>query len=154
MAAAPTVPCGIAIPQVFPDRPIDMGLVRDYVVRAEELGYHSLWVQEQIIGGTSSLEPISLLNYVAAITDKIREQFGLRWAAVGVVVTLVDPEKAKAKKVDLQRGEVIIQVNQKDIWDPRQLMDMYKEAKEQGRKYLLLLVEGVKGYRPSVIPVE
>ena len=72
MAAAPTVPCGIAIPQVFPHRPVDMGLVRDYVVRAEELGYHSLWVQEQIIGGTSSLEPISLLNYVAAITERIR----------------------------------------------------------------------------------
>ena len=67
-----TVPCGIAIPQVFPDQPVDMRLVRDYAARAEALGYHSLWVQEQIIGDTSSLEPLALLSYVSAITDKIR----------------------------------------------------------------------------------
>ena len=39
------VPCGIAIPQIFPDGPVDMTLIRDYVERAELLGYHSLWVQ-------------------------------------------------------------------------------------------------------------
>ena len=66
------VPFGIAIPQVFYDGPVDMELVRDYVRRAEALGYHSLWVQEQIIGGTPALEPMSLLCYVAAITRDIR----------------------------------------------------------------------------------
>ena len=66
------VPCGIAIPQVFHDGPVNMALVRDYVTRAETLGYHSLWVQEQIIGGTSALEPMSLLCYVAAVTRNIR----------------------------------------------------------------------------------
>ena len=67
-----TVPCGIAIPQVFADGSIDMGLVRKHVARAESLGYHSLWVQERIIGGTPTLEPITLLSYVAAITQSIR----------------------------------------------------------------------------------
>jgi hypothetical protein len=38
-----SVPCGIAIPQVFQDAPVDMGLVTGYVQKAEELGYHSLW---------------------------------------------------------------------------------------------------------------
>ena len=49
-----------------------MELVAAYARRAEALGYHGLWVQEQIIGSTPSLEPISLLCYVAAVTDKIR----------------------------------------------------------------------------------
>ena len=40
--------------------------------RAEILGYHSLWVQEQILGMAPSLDPISLLCYVAAITETIR----------------------------------------------------------------------------------
>ena len=72
MAEPGAVPCGIAIPQVFPDGRIDMGLVGRYVRRAEDLGYHSLWVQEQIIGTTACLEPISLLSYVSAVTERIR----------------------------------------------------------------------------------
>ena len=67
-----TIPYGIAIPQVFPEGPVDMDLVREYVTRAEGLGYHSLWVQEKIIGDTPSLEPIALLCYVAALTRTVR----------------------------------------------------------------------------------
>jgi len=67
-----SVPCGIAVPQVFPDGPIDMGLVRRFAARAEALGYHSLWVQERLLGGAATLEPIGLLNHVAAITRTIR----------------------------------------------------------------------------------
>ena len=63
---------GVAVPQMFHDGPVDMGLVRSYAARAEELGYHSLWVQEQIIGATPALEPLTLLSYVAGVTRKIR----------------------------------------------------------------------------------
>ena len=65
------LPCGIAVPQVFVDEPVDMGLVRDFSRRAEALGYHSLWTQEQLIGSTPVLEPISLLCHVAAVTNTI-----------------------------------------------------------------------------------
>ena len=64
-------PCGIAVPQVFVDEPVDMGLVREFSRRAEALGYHSLRTQEQIIGSTPVLEPISLLCHVAAVTSTI-----------------------------------------------------------------------------------
>jgi len=60
------VPCGIAIPQVFQEGPVDMDLVKKYVERAEGLGYHSLWVQERIMGESPTLEGLSLLCYVAA----------------------------------------------------------------------------------------
>ena len=66
------VPYGIALPQVFPDGPVDMGLVRDSAIRAEALGYDGLWVMDQITGGAAALEPINLLSYAAAVTSKIR----------------------------------------------------------------------------------
>ncbi len=65
-------PCGVAIPQDFIDRPVDMQLIRDFVQRAEMLPYDSLWVQEAIVGQVPILEPVSLLNYVAALTTRLR----------------------------------------------------------------------------------
>lgn len=44
-AGPPSLPCGIAIPQVFVDEPLDMIMVRAFSARAEQLGYHGLWVQ-------------------------------------------------------------------------------------------------------------
>jgi alkanesulfonate monooxygenase SsuD/methylene tetrahydromethanopterin reductase-like flavin-dependent oxidoreductase (luciferase family) len=65
-------PCGIAIPQDFIDRPVNMPLIRNYVQRAEALPYDSLWVQEQIVGDVPILEPVTLLTYVAALTTRLR----------------------------------------------------------------------------------
>jgi probable F420-dependent oxidoreductase len=65
-------PCGIEIPQVFFDGPVDMEHVRKFVIQSETLGYDSLWLQERIIGGFAVLEPLTLLSYVAAITTKLR----------------------------------------------------------------------------------
>jgi probable F420-dependent oxidoreductase len=66
------IPCGIELPQVFFDRPVDMQHIRTFAVRAETLGYDSLWLQERIIGDFIMLEPVTLLSYVAAITSKLR----------------------------------------------------------------------------------
>src|SRR6266481_3621091 len=67
-----TIPCGISIPQTFPNSPIDVDLIRTFVPRAEALGYDSLWVQEQIIGDTATLEPVTLLTYAAALSSTLR----------------------------------------------------------------------------------
>jgi len=66
------IPCGIELPQVFFDGPVDMEHIRNFAVRAEALGYDSLWLQERIVGDFIMLEPVTLLSYVAAITDKLR----------------------------------------------------------------------------------
>ena len=63
---------GIAVPQGFADGAVDMGLVRRFVARAEALGYDDLWVAEQITGAIASLEPVGLLAYVAALTERVR----------------------------------------------------------------------------------
>src|SRR5215469_18580556 len=66
-----SIPCGIAIPQTFTGS-ADTELIRNFVSRAEALGFESLWVQEQIISDAAILEPVTLLTYVAALTNRAR----------------------------------------------------------------------------------
>jgi probable F420-dependent oxidoreductase len=72
MMASGRVPCGIAIPQTFATPAIDLRLIRDFVPKAEALGYDSLWVQEQILSSYNILEPVTLLTYAAALTSRVR----------------------------------------------------------------------------------
>ncbi len=64
------IPCGIAIPQT--SAPADVRFLGQYLHRAETLGYDSVWVQEQILGDSPMLEPITLLTFAAALTAKMR----------------------------------------------------------------------------------
>jgi probable F420-dependent oxidoreductase len=63
---------GVSIPQTFPDRPVDPGFIRDYLARAEALGFGSVWVVEPLLGTIPSLEPVELLTYAAALTTRVR----------------------------------------------------------------------------------
>lgn len=87
----------------------------------------------------------------SAITAKVRQRFGLRWGSVGVVVTLVDPDRSKG--TDIRRGDIVVQVDQKAVWHPEQVSRAYQNAKAGKRKNLLMLVEGVDGFRFSLLPV-
>ncbi|MBC8338928.1 MAG: PDZ domain-containing protein [Alphaproteobacteria bacterium] len=87
---------------------------------------------------------------MASLTPKLRKGFGLRWSSIGVVVTLVDPDRTD---ISLRRGDLIVQVNQQDVWVPDQVVSAYKEAKKNGRKTILLLVERVDGFRFMALPV-
>ncbi len=70
--STPGVAFGLALPQTFLDGHVDVGLVRRVLARAESLGLHSVWVQEQIIGTTASLEPVETLTYVAALSERVK----------------------------------------------------------------------------------
>jgi serine protease Do len=76
---------------------------------------------------------------LAAMTDEIRKRFNLRWGSTGVLVTLV--EKQHVDYQFLERGDLIVQVNQEDVWQPSQLLRKYNEAKEYKQDHILLLVE-------------
>ena len=69
---AKRTPCGIELPQVFIDGPVDMEHIRKFGVKAETLNYDSLWLQERIIGDFTMLEPVTLLSYVAGITSRLK----------------------------------------------------------------------------------
>ncbi len=88
---------------------------------------------------------------LSSLTKKLRKGFGLRWGSIGVVVTLVDPDRAD---IGLRRGDLILQINQKEVWLPDQVVAAYKAAKKAGRKELLLLVERVNGFRFMALPVK
>jgi len=66
------VELAVAIPQTFPGRPVGPAPIREHLVRAEALGFHSAWVVEQVLGAIPSLEPVALLTYAAAITTRMR----------------------------------------------------------------------------------
>ncbi len=87
---------------------------------------------------------------LATLTRKMRKGFGLRWGSVGVVVTLVDPDRSD---IGLRRGDLITQVNQEEVWKPDQMITKYNAAKKAGRKEILLLVERVNGFHYMLLPV-
>jgi len=67
-----SIELAVSIPQTFAGRPLDPSFIRNYLARAETLGFHSAWVVEQIVGSIPSLEPIELLTYAAAVTTRMR----------------------------------------------------------------------------------
>ena len=64
---------GIAAPQSCTRLPLEMEMIQAYVQRAEVLGFHSIWVQEQIglWSTVNALEGVSMLSYMAALTRRI-----------------------------------------------------------------------------------
>ncbi|MCO5968045.1 LLM class flavin-dependent oxidoreductase [Actinoallomurus soli] len=62
----------ISIPQFFADGEFDPAAFRAYVVRAEELGFHSGWTQEQVLGVAPILSPLETMTYAAACTERLR----------------------------------------------------------------------------------
>ena len=50
----------------------DAAGLRDYLTRAEELGFEGGWVLEQIIGEAPLLAPLELLAWAAACTERLR----------------------------------------------------------------------------------
>jgi serine protease Do len=89
---------------------------------------------------------------VSAISAKIREQFALPWGSVGLVVTLVDKE---GKVVSgLAPGDVIVQANLKEIWEPVHLTRQIESARKNRLPSVLILIQNARGFRYSVLPVE
>ena len=109
--------------------------------------WHPSW---RISNGAFATLPAVGLT-LASLTEKTRDVFSLRWGSTGVVITLIDPGKSTG--MDLQRGELILQVNQESVWMPAQVLAKYREAKEKELTKILLLVEGTSGYRFSLLPI-
>jgi probable F420-dependent oxidoreductase len=63
---------GVAIPQTVLSGRFDAPAIREFLARAETLGFESAWVVEQILGSIRSLEPVTLLTYAAACTERLR----------------------------------------------------------------------------------
>lgn len=63
---------GIAVPQMFPPGPTDLGLIKDHLNLVEELGYESVWTQHGVFATSPNIEPFTLLSYAASYTKAIK----------------------------------------------------------------------------------
>jgi probable F420-dependent oxidoreductase len=104
---SPRVDLAVAIPQTFPDRPIETRAIREYLTRAEALGFHSAWVVDNVLGGIPSLSPIELLTWAAAVTERMRLGAAVLLTALRGPVHLA---KSLATLDQLSRGRLDIGV--------------------------------------------
>ena len=74
MATDNALKFGIAAPQIHLRLPVNVEEIQRYLKRAEELGFHSIWVQEQTVlrQAASALEGVTMLSYAAAVTRRVR----------------------------------------------------------------------------------
>jgi len=89
---------------------------------------------------TSSLFGLKL----APVTEDVREQFGLRPEAKGLVVTEADAKSAAAEK-GVRVGDVIVEAQEMQVRTAEDLADRIENIKKAGGNTVLLLVEDAKG---------
>lgn len=88
---------------------------------------------------------------LAAMTPKVRLRLGIRWSSTGIVVSIANDSFAGV--TPLRRGDIVTQINQRPVWNPKQFIDAYAEAKKEGRPSILLLVERASGFRYMIQPI-
>src|SRR5690606_37488923 len=76
---------------------------------------------------------------VSTLTDELRGELNLTAAVTGMVVTEVS-EDSEAFEKNIRAGDVITQAGQRNIESMSDLQDRITEARDAGRKSLLLLV--------------
>jgi serine protease Do len=77
---------------------------------------------------------------LAAITPELRERYEINEKIKGVVITKVDDGSPAAER-GLRPGEVIVEINQEPVTSPQQVANKVKDAKSQGRRGVLVMVE-------------
>ena len=81
----------------------------------------------------------------------MRKHLNVRWGIIGIAV-LVSCEGI-AGLTSLRRGDFVTQINQMPVWDPKQFLDAYSDAKKAGKDALLLLVERSDGLKYVMQPI-
>jgi probable F420-dependent oxidoreductase len=103
----PDVRFAVAIPQFFSGGEFDPAAYRTYLLRVEELGFHSAWAQEQVLGTWPQFSPLEAMTYAAACTER------LRLGCTVFVSTLHNPvhlAKSLATLDQLSRGRIEVGV--------------------------------------------
>ncbi|MEO5372765.1 MAG: DegQ family serine endoprotease [Alphaproteobacteria bacterium] len=94
--------------------------------------------------GREKVGPLGLS--VAAVGPELRQQFDLPAGARGVVVVQVDAGSDAAEK-GLRPGDVIVEMNQREVTNPADVSKQVEAAVKANRKSVLLLVENEGGLR-------
>ena len=95
-------------------------------------------------GDEQKIETLGLT--LSRLDSKVRKRFKLGASAKGVVVTAVDPKGVAAEK-QLRPGDRIVEVSQSEVHSPAEVSAKIAAARQEGRKSVLLLLEGQNGLR-------
>lgn len=77
---------------------------------------------------------------LSKITSPLSTQYSLDEKTKGVVITGVDGDGAAAEK-GLREGDVVVEVGQQEVSSPDEVAQRVNEAKKQGRKSVLFLID-------------
>ncbi|MGF7162368.1 serine protease Do [Rhodoligotrophos appendicifer] len=86
----------------------------------------------------------SLGLQLRSLSDELREQYQIKEGVNGVVVTEVTPGSSAAEK-RIEAGDVIVEVGQKAVSSPDEVVNRVKEIEKNGRKSVLMLVANSQG---------
>jgi len=81
---------------------------------------------------------------LAGLNATNREKFKIKKSSKGVVITFVDPNGTAAEQ-GLKKGDLIVEVAQTQINNPKDVNKKVEEARSTGRKSILLLMERSNG---------
>ena len=92
-------------------------------------------------GSVASIErpPSDLGLALAPLNNETRSRFELPAKTRGAVVVAVQPGSAAAER-NIQPGDVIVQVNGREVTSPQDVVEAVKQAKADKRKSVALLV--------------
>jgi serine protease Do len=89
---------------------------------------------------------------LAPLTDATRAKYKIDAGQKGIVITDVAPEGTAADH-GLKPGDVVVEVQQVAVASPADMQHRIEEARQGGRKSVLLLVQGADGLRWVPLPV-
>jgi serine protease Do len=101
------------------------------------------------VAGSVKALGLSLAN----LTPELRERFSLAEDSAGVVVTDVATDSPASEK-GMRAGDLIVEVAQEEVKNPGQITAKIDEAKQSGRKSVLLLVDRQGDLRFVALKIE
>ncbi|MGH1376066.1 MAG: DegQ family serine endoprotease [Alphaproteobacteria bacterium] len=110
--------------------------------KAEETGIISSTLKSQSTG----LDIDSVGLTLKLLDDELRTELNIAKNIKGVLVSKVKPLSEAAKK-GIVEGAVIVEINQKPVTDPQEILSIITKAKKNGRKSVLLLVNDTGNIR-------
>jgi len=97
------------------------------------------------------VDPLGLT--LAEVTPALRDKFKLDPEARGVVVTEVADDGVAFEK-GVRPGDLIVEVSQQEVTTPDQVIGKIDEARKEGNKRILLLIEGQSGLRFVALSID
>jgi serine protease Do len=83
---------------------------------------------------------------LTAVTPEVRRNYNLDDHVNGVLVTRVDPDSDAADK-GIQPGDVVVSIGNKSVHTPQDIKTQVSGAQHDGRKSVLVLIDGNSGQR-------